>query len=280
MWLKTNDLRSSKTGNLLQLTLQAYIDESYEENGIFVMAGYIASVESWAAFTKDWEKMLPYGMLNNEGEYYFKMSDMAQKDERMKRVPAFFRIIEEHVLGFVSVKIDISELKRVLSRLSVPGAVIDWEMHANPYYIAFRCLLDMFHLHRPKMTDAIPLNEKIDFIFDDRTEEKAIISSWDYYMENRPEEVRQYYGSVPRFENDEEFLPLQAADFWAWWVRKWHKDGTTEKIRECDFGSFKLRGLRKYLKIDISFNEDQLVSTFKRILGRETDRPIYDAKEQ
>ncbi len=260
------------------MTIYVYIDESIENDGVFVMAGYIADEKNWEDFSKEWEEMLPYGMKNQDGNYYFKMSHMAVNEERMERVPAFLKIIEKYVLGFVSVKIDISELKNAISRITVPKADIDWGIHSNSYYIAFRCLLDMFHLHRSEIVEAIPLDEKINFIFDNRAEKKAILSGWDFYMENRPDNVKQLYGDPPRFEDDEEFLPLQAADFWAWWVRKWYKEGTPEKIKECNFGLFELRKKRKYLRVEITFNEDQLVTVLKRIVGRETDRPVYDTK--
>lgn len=30
---------------------------------------------------------------------------------------------------------------------------------------------------------------------------------------------------MPRFEDDSEFIPLQAADFWAWWNSHWLDTG-------------------------------------------------------
>ncbi|TDI79804.1 MAG: DUF3800 domain-containing protein [Betaproteobacteria bacterium] len=248
------------------MALQAFIDESYDRNGIFVLAGCISYSESWDAFTKEWSELLQYGTLNKHGRYHFKMSQMAINEERMSRVPAFVKIIEKHVLAFVSVKIDESELRRALSRIWVPNVAIDWAMLVNSYYATFRCLLDMFHLNRSEMTQVFSANERIDFIFDSQVEEKAILSSWDEYIKEQPVEVKQYYGEIPRFEDDEEFLPLQAADFWAWWVRKWYVDRTPEKILASDFCIFELQDLRKYLRFEISFNEEQLVTVMKRIL--------------
>ncbi len=71
------------------MTLQAYIDESSDENGVFVLAGCISDAESWAAFTKEWEGVLKYGILNKHGRYHFKMSDMALNEERMSRVSRY-----------------------------------------------------------------------------------------------------------------------------------------------------------------------------------------------
>ena len=166
------------------------------------------------------------------------------------------------------------------ARLWAPGFQIDWGYLNNPYMVAFRCLLDMFHLKRSDMSEIIPLDEKIDFFFDNQSEKKAIISSWENYVLERPDETRKYYGATPRFEDDEEFLPLQAADFWAWWVRKWCVEGTPEKILKCDFGIFEARPLRKLLRIDISFDENQLVVVIRKILRRHVGITgvIYDVQ--
>lgn len=262
------------------MTLQAYIDESCDEGGVFVLAGCISDAESWVAFTKEWEEVLKYGVLNKHGRYHFKMSDMALNEERMSRVPLFLKIIEKYVLGFVSAKIDISELKRALSRVRIPTVHINWDALSNPYYVTLRCLLDMFHLARNQMVDAIPLDEQIDFIFDYRDEKKTILSIWDEYIKARPDVVKKYYGAVPRFEDDEKFLPLQSADLWAWWVRKWYKEGTPEKIKAVDFSEFNIHATRKHLKIEITFDEDQLVKVIKRTLREQisADHIICDVK--
>jgi hypothetical protein len=61
------------------------------------------------------------------------------------------------------------------------------------------------------------LHDKVDFIFDDRVmEKKKIRDAWDSFKENAAAEARPYIGSDPRFEDDKEFLPLQAADLIAW----------------------------------------------------------------
>lgn len=259
------------------MTLQAYIDESSDEKGDFVLAGCISDAESWAAFTKEWEEVLKYGILNKHGRYHFKMSDMALNKERMSRVPLFIKIIEKYVLGFVSAKINISELKRALSRNRVTNVNINWGALSNPYYLTLRCLFDMFHIIRDQMTDLISLDEKISFIFDYRDERKTILSIWDEYLQARPENIKRFYGAVPRFEDDEKFLPLQAADLWAWWVRKWYKEGTPEKIMADDFGGLNFKSTRKHLRVEILLNEEQLANTIKSILREEIvkDHSIY-----
>jgi hypothetical protein len=101
---------------------------------------------------------------------------------------------------------------------------------------------------------------------------------WADYIEIRPQEVVQYYGANPRFEDDEEFVALQAADFWAWWVRKWYEADTPEKIETEDFGRWRAANPPK--GIAISFDEDQIAEALVAIVRHHIEpwRAIYDAK--
>ena len=51
------------------MVLQAFIDES-GKNDWFVLGGYIASAEAWAAFSKDWEQILPLGIRDKKGFHF------------------------------------------------------------------------------------------------------------------------------------------------------------------------------------------------------------------
>jgi hypothetical protein len=35
---------------------------------------------------------------------------------------------------------------------------------------------------------------------------------------------KNLYGKTPDFADDLEIVALQAADFWAWWVREWYEE--------------------------------------------------------
>ena len=140
--------------------------------------------------------------------------------------------------------------------------------------------MDKFHAERPNMGEWIPDDQKIDFIFDRHSAKGAIDTMWENYMKQRPEELKKYYGAGPSFKDDEEFMPLQAADFWAWWVRKWYLDGTPEKIIEWDFEGFETSLDRKVLRIEITFNQDQLAETMTQVLRSELgpEKPIVDLR--
>ncbi len=244
------------------MVFQAFIDDSYTPDGEFVLAGHVATAESWVAFAKEWEELLPFGTIAPNAKFHFKMSEMAALPERMERLPAFWRAIQNHVAVSLSCRINIAELRRARARIYIPAADLRWGFWANPYLAASRCLLDMFHNKRKEIESRIPSSEPVDFIFDEQTEKAVVLEAWARYIAGRPDETRRLYGATPRFENDQKFLPLQAADFWAWWVRKWSEAGDLKgRLHELDFGKWKAAGTAKTLVIHISFNEDQLVES-------------------
>ena len=256
----------------MALNFQAFIDESETAGGEYVLAGHIATAENWAKFSAEWEMLLPSGTLADNGLYHFKMSAMAMTDERMARVPAFRRCIENHVKASISCRMNVEDfdrahenVERFVSRLNL---VLDWKLWKSPYYFLFRCLLDRFHDRSSEYADILPVNEdeKVDFYFDDKTEKSAIMAAWDEIVENRPDKVAKLYGATPRFENDQDFLPLQAADLWAWWVREWYEEDNSpvpDKMRMLDFGGWK--GKRGHPIIAISYDEEAITKVLTGI---------------
>ena len=261
------------------MLFQAYIDDSYTPNGEFVLAGHVATAEAWAEFSKDWENILPAGTLSKSGWYHFKMKEMAANADRMKRLPGFWWTIQKHVVVSLSCRINIEELRRARARIYVPGGQIDWGFWSNPYLAATRCLLDMFHNNRHKIEKRIPVDQPVDFIFDEQTEKAVILEAWDRYIASRSVEIRALYGATPRFENDQRFLPLQAADFWAWWVREWSESGgIEEKMKTLDFGEWRGRDhTTKHMVTHYSFNENQIAHELQKgTSAMLPGRPIYD----
>jgi hypothetical protein len=262
--------------------LQAFIDESIDQGEVFVLGGYIATAEAWANFSREWEKLVSsgWGTTRPDGNRHFKMSEMAMEESRMERVEVFFRVIEDHVIGHLSARVDVRDIAVATSRILLDGNPLPWPaMYTNPYHVAFRVLMDGLHLQRENMAWAIPLSDKIDFYFDNRTEKKAILEEWDRYVENRPDEAKKYYGATPQFKDDLEFLPLQAADFWAWWIRKWHKEDP-KLIRAPHFGRFGFKNPKLMLSATFHATEDDIAGTLLSALriankGRGT---IYDVK--
>jgi hypothetical protein len=238
VWAQVSGVAPHKAGQRIFVILQAFIDDSYRKEGLFVLGGYIASAEAWAAFSNEWETALPsFGTRKKNGKYHFKMSEMAGL-RLLHRVPAFYDIIERHVLCSLACKIDLIQLERAKERVWIEDTPIIWGFLDNPFLTCFRFLLDNFHQVRiappegaPQFISRLtPPDKVIDFYFDEHSSKSAIISVWDEFVATRLEHVRQLYGATPRFENDDDFLPLQAADFWAWWVRKGFEENLLDQI--------------------------------------------------
>src|SRR5215216_3948043 len=83
----------------------------------------------------------------------------------------------------------------------------------TPYYIT---LIDLV-IQLKRVATRIGLTERIEFIFDEQMMEKRQIrDAWDGIKITRPD-IAAHLGNEPRFEKDDDFLPLQAADKLAWW---------------------------------------------------------------
>ncbi|MEL6876672.1 MAG: DUF3800 domain-containing protein [Pseudomonadota bacterium] len=248
----------------LLIPFQAYIDDSRDEGGTFVLAGHVATAEAWENFSREWEEALPMALLDERG-HYFKMSEMASLDERLERVPVFWRIIEENVLFSLSCKIRIDDFRKAKERIVISHEVgqkpidTNWGMWALPYTIAFQALLDGFNHNREIIDEELDPEQPIDFIFDEQLhEKKALLESWDAFIGSRKPEIRHRYGKTPIFRDDRDILPLQAADLWAWWVRKWYNEGRPDEMAKPDFGFWKAYR-EGHAKVAISLTEDQIV---------------------
>jgi hypothetical protein len=281
VWAQVAAMAPSHLERRWFLVIQAFIDESVGTDGAIAMAGHVAPVHRWADFSREWENMLRLGLRDERGAY-FHMTEMAQSPERMSRVPGFYRLIEKHVGASISVRFNVKDLERARKRIFVPGVPIDWGFVANPWMVAYRALMDFFYSSdaRAAAVRIIPPDAVVDFIFDQSMNKKQVREGWESYCAGRPSDVIRRIGREPRFEDDREFLPLQAADLWAWWVRKWHAEGVAaERIIEPEFDGWKAAESRPG-KMDISYTEDDLVVAFMAYLrfihGHEL--PVFDLK--
>ena len=118
VWAQVSGISPSKAGSQLLVILQAFIDDSLGDDGTFILAGYVASAESWPKFSKAWEEILPHsGQIDKNGVRYFKMADLARKSDGIERSQAFFRVIEKHVMLSLSGKINVHEMNSAFQRV-------------------------------------------------------------------------------------------------------------------------------------------------------------------
>lgn len=195
------------------MVLQAYIDDSGTDGEVLILAGFIADVATWARFSADWQEILDM----RPPWKSFKAAEAARLsgDESRERTKFFFKVIDRHLKNFVAVSVDVAAIDRAIDASRIPREVIG-EGLQNPYMWALRVLPDGLAQHQR----AMGLHHPVDFIFDERGEERWVRESWDQIKRLMKREAAQLLGEKPRFENDEHFLPLQAADLFAWHVRK------------------------------------------------------------
>jgi hypothetical protein len=247
---------------------QAFIDESERndnQSDYFVIGGCISTSDRWANFAKEWNELLPrFGRVDSKGRY-FHMTEMPS----MHDVAAFYRVMERNIPVYISARFRKSDFRNAISRIYTSNAISEWDI--NYYFTAFRCLMDKFHLERNNDTikKVIPVNERVEFIFDQNSNESIINKCWDEYLDNRDIAVRDFYADNVRFEDDRLCLPLQAADFWAWWVRHWAENDQKDRILVHEFGDFGKKSGFEKLIIDISFDEEQFIPTLKRMAQRQ-----------
>ena len=197
------------------MALQAYIDDSMTDDAVLVLAGYIAPVENWLKFSEEWQELLDMQPRWSR----FKMSEIASSPnpERFERAGWFARIIEEHAHAFVAVALELKPLREIVEELDLPNTFL------NPYVTIYRMILDVTAQYQHELGITAP----VDFIFDAHSQAKQVRMGFDIMKDHHDDELSARLGRMPRFDDDEEFLPLQAADMLAWHIRKhWIAHGT------------------------------------------------------
>jgi hypothetical protein len=250
------------------LAFQAYMDDSRSKNGTFILAGYIATAEHWAAFEKEWKELLPLCPRDKStGQRCFKTQEMVGNKKRKTHVPTFFKVIQKNVLTSISCRMNLKDLKAAKRRIVFPNCDIDWNYIKNQYFFALRSFYDQFHIHKSNWSQFIPTDEPVDSIFDedsDKSTQAMVISEWPRYIQNCSNETRGLYGACPRFEDDKVVIQLHAADLWAWWVRKCTDEGVI--LNELNQHVF--------YNIDLAFSEDQLVESLMSLAPPDAPEPI------
>lgn len=65
------------------------------------------------------------------------------------------------------------------------------------------------------------INEPIDLIFDSQPEHVSEVnSSWQEYYDTAPGHYKSMLARTPIFRDEKEVIPIQAADLFAWYVRR------------------------------------------------------------
>jgi hypothetical protein len=196
--------------------LQGYIDDSgsHDEN-LFVLAGYVLPAEQWATFSDQWSICLRkepqircFKMADAEyGDGYF--TGMREEFRRLK-IRELSEVITAHKPMGLSCSLRWDDYKRIL-RGRIPSDM------DNPYVLLFWGILRLMHEWQRHLGGY----HKVDFDFDEQGADAIQAVKWYPEIKARvPEPYKSMLGRTPTFLDDEEVVPLQAADMLAWHVRR------------------------------------------------------------
>ena len=234
VWELVSGLPSPRREEWLMVALQGFIDDSGEQelpnDPVFVLAGFITSAERWASFSQEWQAALDAA----PSIRFFKMNQAITctgefrgwtKAGAGKKVEILTAIIPRYAETRVQCVIDKKAFAKYVRTIRAPKRlpVLD-----KPYALAFQ------HIIMATATTflAWEFNNTCDFIFDQQGKiGEDAVRVWDglqLTIEANAAagrlDYRPFIGERPIFRDDKKFLPLQAADLYAWHVRRDYAD--------------------------------------------------------
>ena len=212
------------------MPFQAFVDESggSGHSKHFVLAGLGGRSEQWAVFSEEWRACLAEKpsltrlkmsqAAGRSGEFYRWTGEM--RDEKLRQL---VRIINRHAQLLTYSVIDLAAHADTWgARLSKPMN----EAYFHPYYCTI--MATCFSLW-----DA-GWREPFEIVFDDQVVFGLRARAWypivRAVVESREPGAAMILPIDPVFRSDDACLPLQAADLFAWCIRKSTDDPTYDKF--------------------------------------------------
>jgi hypothetical protein len=178
--------------------------------------------------------------------------------------------------GF-SMTIHPEDVERAKKRIWSDNTKISWTSDATTKPMLFNFMIVNVYEYIASNRELIDwlARDQIDLYFDEDDMQDFIVGDWERFSSSMSEESQRLIGGRPQFRNDEKYVQLQAADFWAWWVRKGFDEDNFPAIQAGDCGAWKDAAIST---ISFAFTEDQLV---EMLMSWQEDklglRRIYDA---
>jgi hypothetical protein len=212
--------------------LQIWLDESGENNPpVFVLAGYLHHAEKWPLFADEWQKLLAIEPKLNYIKSYeaFGLRDQFKgwtEDDRDKKLMDFVQIIEHYTAGSYAFIIEHENFREILQQKFPP--------FKSPYTFCYAATLYAMVYAMNELRKKEDIDDKIELIFDQNLRRrKSAAGAYKDMLQLVEDEVAQGVGrKEPRFEDDKEFMPLQAADLLAYCMRVKHDaDRRHDRVR-------------------------------------------------
>ena len=204
----------------LLMPVQAFVDESggKGQGGHLVLCALVSNSERWADFSDEWRMCLN----TSPALRRFKMKDAAgltgdffgwQPDARDKKLRELARIINRHAEFLVYCAVDLKGHEKVHAT-NLPKPLN--EPYFWPFHIIIMSIcLDLWDLG---------WRERFEIIFDEEVIFGPRAKAW-YPVIKRVVQIREPEAHSimpidPLFRSDDEFRPIQAADLFAWCIRR------------------------------------------------------------
>jgi hypothetical protein len=197
--------------------LQAFIDDSASESGDkrLFLAGYVNTAERWALFSDAWDRELRSHPAIN----HFHMVEAWNlsgefrgwsEEERNKKLLKLAALVGAYRPWSIECSVSRDEYWNIIRPVAPYGL-------GNPYLACFQgVIFSLARLHH-SMGASVP----VDFIFDEQGALGAdAVLFWEHMKTIPLPDGAVVLGSTPIFRDDKKILPLQAADFLAWHVRR------------------------------------------------------------
>jgi hypothetical protein len=202
--------------------LQIWLDESGRgQKPAFVLAGWFSSEEAWVEFSREWQKLLrnppslrrlkAYEAFGLQGE--FRGWTETDRDGRLLE---FVQLIQRYSgmgIAFVIEQIGFEKIVK-------PAA--DSPFRSPQTLAYFLSLVSIL----PIVQDSFGSSERIDIVFDSNlVGRKHAETAYRELHTRAPDLAALLVRKEPRFEADEMFPPLQAADLLAHWYARVLRSG-------------------------------------------------------
>jgi hypothetical protein len=235
VWALVSAFPSGKRERRRFMILQACADDSGNEprDPIFVFGGFISPVSKWVDFAAEWQ-----GVLDQTPKLeYFKMNEAAALAKqwhkrkgwteagRDKRLASFIDVIKKYAEVAVHVSIRHDDFDSLIASMPLPQRRLSSD---KPYPI----LATQFMLSVAALADTFNAATEIEFVFDEQLGySNEMLAWWPVFHEFAESGSRtnfaKYFKSPPDYRNEKCFLPLQAADLYAWQQRLHEKNNQT-----------------------------------------------------
>jgi Protein of unknown function (DUF3800) len=276
IWALVSGLPRRKRADRPLMVLQAFFDDSGNEpnSPVFVLAGLITTPQRWAEFSDEWQAALD----DQPRLDYFKMAEAEHfnkqfrkangwtNEKRDERVLQLACLVTKYAIGGIYAYLSHEKFDQWIRSIRSPSR---HSGHDHPYFTLFHAGVQITAYLRLNAF----MNHPCDIVFDSQGSLGAdAVYYWHRLRNLQPVGASQavldtlsgYSAEPPIFRNEKEFLPLQAADLYAWHLRRKYSDAAAVSRPA-------LLELGKMATMDIEISDDILRGLSHEIVNlRET----------